>query len=162
MIWGVEFMKKTIIIVVGSLVVISIIVCGLYNYFTVDTQYAKQFGNILSDYNIEQTDGFFEDSTKIISGDRESTYRECRQNVIKAFEEKKFCIQKDTSYGHGNNRFKKGSQEVLIRLFGTYNDKTIGECSVIMKLKRNNLLNYSIESIESDSKFFDYLFFGNK
>ena len=153
-------MKKIIIIAVSLFVIFGVIMYGLYDFFTIDTRYATRFGNVLSNYNIEQTDEFFNDSTKIISSDKESTYRECRKNIVNAFREKNFHIYKNSSYGHGDNRFKNGIQKISIRLMGAYNDKTLGECIVTMKLKKKDMLNYTIESIESDSEFFRCIFFG--
>jgi len=151
---------KKIIIIVSLFVIFGAVVYYSYNFFTIDTQYAMRFGNVLCDYNIEQTDEFFNDTTKIISGNKESTYLECRENVIHAFREKKFHIYKNSSYGYGDNQFNTGIQKISIRLMGTYIDETFGECIVTMKLKQKGMFNYSIESIESDSELFRYIFLG--
>ena len=50
------------------------------------------------------------------------TYKELRNNIIKAFNEKKYTMHND-SYGHGNNKFVDGIQEIGVLTYVEYNEK---------------------------------------
>ncbi|MBE6911839.1 MAG: hypothetical protein E7473_04875 [Ruminococcaceae bacterium] len=155
--------KKLILFMIISTVciVLGASLFFLYTHFTIDTQYAKGFAEAFADYDIEKVDGYLEKDTKIICKGQESTYSECRENLLSAFEKKAFVFSEGASYGYGNNSFEDGVQKISVSLFGEYMGEDIGMCSVEIKLRRHNLIKYFVESIESDCEVFEHLFFGD-
>ena len=155
-------MKKKITIIIILLAILALVIAYFYNYFTIDTRYAKEFAEVFYDYNIEEIDEYLSSNTRIIYRGEEDTYLNCRKNVLIACEKKEYAFEQDSSYGYGNNTFENGKQQISIRLMGMFKDVNIGECDILMTLSRDNMFSYSIESIECDSDVFGYIFFGDK
>ena len=38
----------------------------------------------------------------------------------------------------------------------------MGECNIAMKLKRNGILNFMVDSLACDEQIFEYLFYGTQ
>ena len=55
------------------------------------------------------------------------------------------------SYGHGNNKFVDGIQEIGVLTYVEYNEKRSED--VILELERKGLLSYRIRSLKSEGRF---------
>ena len=155
-------MKKIYCILLTILTCILIISIFVYEFYLnqVDTKYAIEFANVLKTYNIDDIDKFFSGNTKIVYNGKHTSYNKIRNNIILACKEKKYVFSKGSSYGYGNDSFIDGYQDVGIRLYGTLNGESIGECNVKMKIKKSNIFSFEVESIESDNIIFGYIFYG--
>lgn len=139
----------------------------LYNSFSfglsyikskiVDTDYAIKYSEVFGSYDINEVDKYLDEDTLIVYKGMTKTYKELRNNIIKAFNEKKYVMHND-SYGHGNNKFVDGIQEIGVLTYVEYNEKRSED--VILELERKGLFSYRIRSLKSEGRFFGYLFFG--
>ncbi len=145
-----------------SSVVILLILCLGYMIFInrIDTEYAIDFSNVFSTYDIDNINNYLTDETIIICNNRHAKYAQLRDNVEIACREKRYQFY--NSYGHGNNKFKNSLQEITVYLFGKIDDKSIGEVNMFMNLKRNGLFKFEIVSLQCDAPIFEYIFFGKK
>jgi len=139
-----------------------IFVISIYQIYTsgIDTKYAIKFSQVLQTYDIDVIDAFFSENTLIICNEKASTYRELRDNIVLACNEKLYRFDNGSSYGHGNDRFPNGVQTIMVHLFGELNNKPFEECTFEMVLKKVGVFSYEIESIKGDFSIFEYLFFG--
>ena len=126
---------------------------------TIDTKYAIDFSNVFSTYDIDKINHYLTDETIIICNNKRAKYAELRNNVEIACREKRYRF--DSSYGHGNNTFKNSVQEITVYLYGTLDNKNIGEANVLMRLRRMGLFKFEIVSLECDEPIFEYIFCGN-
>lgn len=89
---------------------------------TVDTDYAIKYSEVFGSYDINEVDKYLDEDTLIVYKGMTKTYKELRNNIIKAFNEKKYIMHND-SYGHGNNKFVDGIQEIGVLTYVEYNEK---------------------------------------
>ncbi|TYQ14726.1 UNVERIFIED_CONTAM: hypothetical protein Cloal_1095 [Acetivibrio alkalicellulosi] len=152
-------MKK--LIIVGIIVVFVIIVFTVYFIYlqSVDTKYAIEYSRRMGSYDVSQVDTFLYDDTAITYKDETKTYKELRYNIITAFNEKKFSMANDSSYGSGNKRFVNGVQKVGIQSYLNFNGKSV-EVYIEMQLEKTGLNSFKVKSLSSNDEFFGYLFFG--
>ena len=153
-----RFFYVVLIILICTFVLSS---CIYYFYLKqIDTKYAIEFSKVFKTYNIDVIDSFFSENTRIVYNGKQTTYNKIRNNIILACKERKYVFSDGSSYGYGNDTFIGGYQDVGIRLYGTLNGESIGECNIKLKLKKINLFLFEIESIESDDMIFGYIFYG--
>ena len=126
----------------------------------IDTKYAIDFSTVFSTYDINSIDNYLTNETVIICNNKYAKYAELRKNVEVACEEKKY--QFESSYGHGNNKFKNNIQEITVYLYGKLNDKNINGVNILMSLKKSGWFKYEIVSLECNDDIFEYLFYRNK
>ena len=153
---------KRILLIITSIVIIIILIAGYVYYIkTVDTIFAINFSESFRNYNIYDIDNYLSKDTLIICNGKSSSYDNLRENVISACNEKKYLFSDGSSYGYGNDKFIDGIQYVDIKLYGELNGKDIGECKLSMRLKKEGLFRFKIDTIECDEPIFDYLFYSN-
>lgn len=85
------------------------------------------------------------------------TYGNLRNNVIKAFEMKEYKMTEGYSYGHGNDVFINGIQNIGIQSY-VDSDKYSSNF-VSMDIERKWLIFYRVKTMSSNDDFFAYLFF---
>lgn len=153
-------MKKVVLIISITIFILILFSFGLSFYYskTVDTEYATKYSEVFGSYNIGKVDKYLNENTLISYQGVTKTYKELRNNLIEAFNEKKYVMPQKNSYGHGDNKFVNNIQEVRVLTFVEYTDK-ISE-DVLLEIERKGLFSYSIRSIKCDESFFGYLFFG--
>jgi len=152
-------MKKIVFITV--LVVIVVIAIIIYVYSKkVDTQYAVEYAQVFGSYDIKKVDQYLNEETLITYDGMTDTYKNLRDNVIIALEEKQYEMPNDSSYGHGDDCFVNGVQTIGIQAY--INSELYSSEFVSMELERHWLIFYKIKSITSSDDFFGYLFFGIK
>ncbi len=150
-------MKKVIFIGFG---VIIVIICSITYYLKgIDTKYAKKYAQIFGSFDIKQVDQYLDEETIITYNGTSRMYKHLRENVIAAFEARKFKMLDGSSYGSGNNKFANGVQEVNIQSYVSFNNKSLEE-SIIMELEIIGLNKFKVKSLSSNDNFFGYLFFG--
>ena len=152
--------KKALILSIVSAVILAIVLPYMIYLNTVDTKYAAEFADVLSTYDIYDIDNYFSYDTKIICGDNSKSYGELRDNVISACVQKRYIFPKRSSYGHSNDSFLGDVQNIKIFLYGTFDNSSIGQVSVDMKLKKCSLLEFEIVSVECDHELFKHIFYG--
>lgn len=113
-------------------------------------------------YDIAKMDSYIDENAEIIFKNSNSQYKDCRGNVIRAFDDKKFMIPEDASYGYGNDKYENGCQDISVRLMGALNDKDIGECVIDMTVRRKGIFGYRVIRIKSDADILGYIFFGRE
>lgn len=152
--------KKFIIL---GIVVIVVVMIGFALYYIylqgVDTKYAIKYSKCVGSYDISQVDAFLDDDTAITHKDETKTYKELRPNVITAFNEKKFSMANDSSYGSGNNSFVDGVQIVKIQSYVNLDGKSV-EVYIEMQLEKTGFNSFRVKSLSSNDAFFRRLFFG--
>ena len=153
--------KKFVIFICIALCVILFATMYLHNSLTIDTKCAQKFAYVLNSYNINEMDNYLDETTEIIFMGQKDVYKNCRNNVISAFNEKNYAIPQYGSYGYGNNKFENGTQKISVKLMGTFNDESIGECVINMSIQRDGLFGYKVQSIECDDAIFGHIFFGD-
>lgn len=159
--WGQNIhMNKKFYILLLTAVLITLYLVYILFLNRVDTRYAVDFSNVFSTYDINSIDNYLTDKTIIKCNKKRATYAELRNNVELACTEKKYHF--DSSYGHGNNKFKNNIQEVTVYLFGKLNNESIGEVNILMNLKKTGFFKFEISSLECNEAIFEYLFYGNK
>ncbi len=89
-------------------IVLCIVIVCVYGYFTVDTRCAKKLASVLHSYDIAKMDSYIDENAEIIFQNNKGVYKDCRENVINAFDNKKFMIPEDASYGYGNGKYENG------------------------------------------------------
>ena len=143
------------------LILVLIIFCTGYKIYliSVDTKYAIKFAEVLSSCNVDEYDSFFNDNTEFIYGERRVTYKQTREHIADVFKSNSNNF-KINSYGHGNDEFINGIQDIQIYLSGTFNGERISDCIIYMKLKRG-LFSFEVVSLECQEPIFEYLFFGD-
>lgn len=151
-------MKKIFIGVVTVIFVILFGILYLLYLCTIDTKYAIKYSKVMGSYDIAQVDAFLNEDTMIIYKDASKKYKELRNNIIKAFDEKIFYMAEDSSYGHGKDFYGNTNQTIGIQSTVTIGDKNI-EVYIEMKLKQVGINTFKIESLCSNNEFFGYLFF---
>ena len=150
-------MRKIIPILAALLIIVS--VSTIYAYSKkVDTKYAIEFARVFGSYDISKVDKYLNDDTLITYDGNTQAYSELRNNVVDAFEEKAFEMLDGSSYGHGDDLFVDGIQEIGIQAYVT-SDEYSSEF-ISMELERKNFISYKIKSLASNDDFFGYLFFG--
>ncbi len=150
-------MKKTVLVTIVFLVLIALFVCFHIRSKKVDTEYAIEYAKTFGSYDIKKVDQYLKEDTRITYNEKTDTYKNLRDNVIAAFDEKQYTMASDSSYGHGNDTFADGIQTIGIQ---TYVDSKLYSSEYVsMELKRKWLVFYEVESISSSDDFFGYLFF---
>ncbi len=134
-------MKKFLLTFVSVIVLLSFMILYAYSHYTVDTKCAKRFAEVLSNYDIREMDSYFNDNIKILYKNNETVYKNCRSNVIRTFDKKKFEIPETGSYGYGNNKFVNGIQAVSVRLMVNFNGESLSECMIEMNIKKMGYAN---------------------
>lgn len=129
-------MKKFLLTFVSVIVLLSFMILYAYSHYTVDTKCAKRFAEVLSNYDIREMDSYFNDNIKILYKNNDTVYKNCRSNVIRTFDKKKFEISETGSYGYGNNKFVNGIQAVSVKLMGNFNRESLSECMIEMNIKK--------------------------
>ncbi|MDD5704233.1 MAG: hypothetical protein PHU23_19535 [Dehalococcoidales bacterium] len=152
-------MRKLFFVSIGAIVVIIGLVAYYFYLQGIDTRYAIKHSQVFGSYDINQVDKYLNEETVISYNGVSKSYKELRENVINAFENKEFKMVEDSSYGHGNNRFIDGVQEVNIQSWVDYNNKSI-EVPIVMRLEIKGINKFSVKSLSSNNDFFGYLFFG--
>lgn len=153
-------MRKTILII--SFITVLLVLIYVYYINSIDTRYAINFSKTFMNYDIQEIDKYLSNETIIICNGKKDTYENLRANVILACNEKKYLFEKDSSYGYGDNKFINGIQHININLYGKLNGRDMGECNIAMKLKRNGILNFMVDSLACDEQIFEYLFYGTQ
>lgn len=76
----------------AKIIVICVVLCFalvcIYEHFTLDTRCAKKLAIVLHSYDIAQMDSYLDDNTEIILQNNKDLYKNCRENVINAFDKK--------------------------------------------------------------------------
>lgn len=153
-------MNKKLYILLSA-IVLTFLYLGYILYLNrVDTKYAIDFSNVFSTYNIENINNYLNDETLIICNCRRAKYAKLRNNVENACSERKY--QLDSSYGHGNNKFKNNVQEITVYLFGKLDNERIGNVNILMSLRKIGLFKFEIVSLECNEPIFKYIFYGEK
>lgn len=156
---GVANMNKKFYLLLIAVILFVSCLCYILFLNRIDTKYAVDFANVFSTYDINNIDNYLTDETIIICNGKQAKYSELRNNVTIACNERKY--QFDSSYGHGNNKFKNDTQNITIYLFGKLDGKNIGEVNILMSLKRIGLFKFEIDTLECDEEIFEYIFYGN-
>ena len=152
-------MKKTVYVIAISVVIILFIVGMVFIHSKrIDKKYAVEYARVFGSYDINEVDRYLDKKTIITYNGFSSTYEDLRDNVISAFNEKKYDMPKDGSYGHGNGRFVDGTQTVEIQVY--INSDDYSSEFVSMEIERKCFMFYRIKTISSDDDFFGYLFWG--
>ncbi len=150
---------------VFALSVIMLFLCMMIGYKiylnTIDTRYAVHFAEVFMNYDIQEIDEYFSDDTIFVCNGVQKTYKEIRNNVQLACNEKKYEFNTGSSYGYGNDKFTNKIQNINVLLHGKYNGENFGDCNISMKIKKEGLFLFSVDSVECDDKIFEYLFFGD-
>jgi uncharacterized membrane protein len=152
-------MRKFILIVVLIIVVAIAIIIYVYSK-KVDTKYAIEYAQVFGSYDIKKVDQYLNEDTLITYGGVTETYKNLRDNVVVAFEEKQYEMPNDSSYGHGDDHFVNGVQTIGIQAYinsGEYFSEFVS-----MEIERHWIVFYNIKSLTSSDDFFGYLFFGIK
>lgn len=152
-------MKKFILIMMLMIVIVIAIVIFVHSK-TVDTKFAIEYAQVFGSFDIKKVDQYLDEDTLIKYDGVTATYRNLRDNIIAAFEEKQYKMPNDSSYGHGDDHFVNGVQAIGIQAYIT--SKEYSSEFVSMELERQWLVFYKIKSITSSDDFFGYLFFGIK
>lgn len=144
--------KKTLLLVL-IIGVLLILVCTLSMDFSSSINYSTEYAKVFGSYSIERVDSYLDGNTYIEYNGVSKTYKELRQNIIKAFAERKYSMTVGSSYGDGE--FK--DDEVIYRItsFVVINDKYSVENYIKMIVKDKKII-----KIKSNDKFFGYMFFG--
>ena len=153
-------MKKLIII--GIVVVIIAIISFVLQFVYlqgIDTKYAIEYSKRLGSHDISQIDTFLNEYTTLTYKGETKMYKELRPNIITAFNEKKFIMAKDSSYGHGTNYFIARIQTIKIQSYINLDGKSV-ENYIEMQLEKTGFKKFRVKSLSSDDEFFGYLFFG--
>lgn len=153
-------MNKKWYILLSAVVLFVLYLCYILFMNRIDTKYAVDFSNVFSTYDINSINNYLIDETIIICNSKHTKYAELRNNVEFACKERKY--QFESSYGHGNNKFKNNVQKITVYLFGMLDGESIGEVNILMSLKKIGLFKFEIVSLECDEAIFEYLFYGNK
>lgn len=153
-------MNKKLYILLSAVVLIVLYLSYILFMNGVDTKYAVDFSNVFSTYDINSINNYLTDETIISCNNKHAKYAELRNNVELACRERKY--QFDSSYGHGNNKFKNNVQEITVYLFGKLNNESMGEINVLMSLRKTGFLKFEITSLECNEVIFEYLFYGNR
>ena len=154
-------MQKYIIIIAITLVaIVLVIVVSQFFIPGVDaTAYAIEYSKVFGSYDIDKVDEYLNELTVITYRGTSKTYKELRTNIISAFNEKKFIMTNDSSYGSGKGGFVDGVQTVRMQSYVDLDGKSI-EVYIEMQLEKTGLSSAKIKSLSSDNEFFGYLFFG--
>ena len=151
------FMKKfilfTTILIIGILSIIIYI-----NSKTIDTKYATKYAQVFGSYDIGNVDKYLNSETLITYNGITDTYGNLRNNVIKAFEMKEYKMTEGYSYGHGDDIFINGIQNIGIQSY-VDSDKYSSNF-VSMDIERRWFIFYRVKTMSSNDDFFAYLFFG--
>lgn len=153
-----EYMKTKMII---GIIIFVIVIGGLLSYFyqrQIDTLYAVRYGEVFGSYDIQEVDRYLNSETLITYKGETKTYSELRENVILAFSKREYEMPEDSSYGHGNDKFINGIQEVGINSY-IISDKHYSN-GLQMEIERIGFFFFKVKSIQSEDEFFGYLFFG--
>ncbi|MDD4048997.1 MAG: hypothetical protein PHI90_09315 [Clostridia bacterium] len=155
-------MKKMICVAIMVIILVFTVIAYCIFVKKMDTKYAIGFSNIFGSYKISEVDNYFDDNTIIIWQGKSGTYRELRHNVEKVFNEKKYKLAVDSSYGNSNDSFVSNIRQVNIEVhvqqdFEGNNNK---EMLIEMELKKIGIVDFRIKSIKSEELFFGHLFFG--
>ena len=152
-------MKKIVSNVV--LVVIVVIAIIIYvNSIKFDTLYSIEYAQVFGSYDINKVDQYLNEETLITYDGMTDIYRNLRNNVIIAFEEKQYEMPNDSSYGHGDDLFINGVQTIGIQVY--IDSEQYSSEFVSIEIEQQWLIFYKIRSITSRDDFFGYLFFGIK
>lgn len=152
-----ENVKK--IILTGITILLIIIIMWYYVYLLgIDTKYATKFSQVFGSYNIKRVDQFLNKETAISYRGITKTYEQLRNNVMVAFEERRFKMSEGSSYGNGNNKFVNGVQEIQIQSYVIYDDISYS-VPITMRLKIKGINKFMVKSLSSDAAFFGYLFY---
>jgi len=111
----------------------------------IDVKYATKYSNVFASYDIKQVDAYLNESTIITYKGISKTYGELRENVVNAFKEKNFSMTPGSSYGHGNNKFVNGVQEVGILVYVDYSKNENNDESVTMQLEKRGLNKFTVK-----------------
>lgn len=155
-------MKKAsrIAVLITAAVMTAVFVFGIiFTNCTADTKYAVGFSKAFADYDIHDVDAYFSNDTVIECNGKRNTYENLRQNVMNACAEKSYRFF--SSYGHGNDKFTNGVQTVSVVLYGSLEGEDIGECGVVMSLRKTGMMRFKIESVRCDEAVFEYLFYAD-
>lgn len=154
-------MKKILIIfILVSIVFLLCVVFGYNAYIKIiDNEYATKFSQVFENYNINDIDSYFSDSTQFIYKEEKKSYRELRYNIEKACEKKCYEFFVGSSYGYGNDKFNQNFQRVNIKLSGNLHGENFGDCNISMVLEKIGLFSFKIHSVECDEEVFGEFFF---
>ena len=152
-------MKKFLIVFSGVCFFIILLYITYTIYLSrIDTKYAIDFSNAFAQYDIDCVDNYLSEDTEIIFRGSKKTYKELRNNVIIACNNKRYSFT--SSYGHGNDKFTDDVQKIKVYLFGKLDSISIGEVNISMKLQREGLFDFKIISLECDDPIFGHIFYG--
>lgn len=147
--------KVKAIILIFALI---LVLCVRMYESKIDTKYAIEYSRVFGSYDIKEVDQYLNEETLITYHDMTDTYKNLRNNVIAAFDEKKFTMPPGASYGHGDDFFIFGVQTIGIQT--NVDSELYSSDYVSMELRRKWLIFYEVESMVSSDDFFGYLFFG--
>lgn len=158
-----RFDEKKVYMVLVCIVFFVITFTIVYQCYLrrVDTKYAVNLSKAFDTYDIRMIDDYLSDDTKIIYQGEVKTYKELRENVIIACEEKRYSFFDGSSYGFGNDRFIDGVQDIRVLLHGKFDGITFPECNILMKLRQTGIFEFRVESLECSEPIFAYLFYGD-
>lgn len=154
-------MKKRLLLICIIVLIAAILIAG-YDYYTktIDTKFAIGFSKAFKNYDIHDVDMYLSEDTIVICNGKNDMYKDLRENVIAACNEKRYVFNTGSSYGYGNSKFIDDIRNVNIKLYGEFDGQSIGECNVSIELRRIGLLNFEIKTIACDNPIFEYLFYG--
>ena len=154
-------MKMKIYLVIIILLVVTIS-AGFYcvYLYKIDTIYATRYNEVFGSYDINKVDEYLNSETQIIYKGETKTYKELRENIQSAFQEREYEMPKGSSYGHGNNKFVDGIQKIGIQSY-IKSDKHYSD-GLQMEIEHVGIFSVRVKSLQSDEDFFGYLFYGNK
>jgi len=152
-------MKKYPVKIVLLIVIVSASV-GLHRIYLhkIDSIYATRYNEVFGSYDINKVDEYLNDATQITYKGETKTYKELRENVQSAFQEREYEMPKGSSYGHGNNKFVDGIQRISIQSY-IKSDKYYSD-GLKMEIERTGIFTMRVKALQSDDDFFGYLFYG--
>ncbi len=116
---------------------------------------AYEFSEVFGSYDISRVDAYFDLDTEITCRNETKSYREIRENVIRAFQDKKFSMHEGMSYGTITTDCLSP-----FTAFVLWKEDVSLELGPQMKIERVGNTDARIAAFVCDHPFCEYLFFG--
>jgi len=153
---------KFILIIILAIIISIILFIGVQFCFAniVDTKYAIRYAKVLDSYDIREMDEYLNEETLLTYNGVTKSYKELRDNVIHAFEEKKYSMSDSYGHAYGFDRlFLEGISEIGMQVYvEPYCDYYSDYAE--MELQCQWLFFYKVKSIKSEDSLFGHIFFG--
>jgi hypothetical protein len=153
--------KNKIFVVATSVFILGCAILYLYILnIQIDTKYATRFSEVLEKGDIKVADKYFSQDTVIVCAGKSGIYRDLRKNVINKFQDKRKITV--TTYGHGNDKFVNGIQEVGITAVITdeLQKKKWGDFPFSIYIEKVSICSFNVKTVKFENEFLEELFFG--